>query len=105
MSKNKILQLIGSILLLLGLMMAFGSDKYQSEVMGYANLGVAVLAPDLNSPEWKEKVDKRKIATLFFYFGIVFTTFGIILQTIPIFLKDHEIKTDSETHEVNNDTD
>ena len=90
MTIKKMLHLIGSILLFFGLMMAFLSDKNQSELMGETNLGVAVLAPDLNSPEWKEKVHKRKVVSNLFYSGLVLTSIGIILQTIPIFINEKE---------------
>jgi hypothetical protein len=48
--------------------------------MGNAALGVAVLAPDLNSPEWEEKMSLRSRADCFFNLSILFGSLAVFLD-------------------------
>jgi hypothetical protein len=55
MPVSKLLTLVEGFCLLVGLVTAFISSRYTGRVMGEARKGVAVLAPEKESPEWKEK--------------------------------------------------
>lgn len=50
--------------------------------MGDANLGVAVLAHEEDSPEMKEKIKLREAADSKFNWGLALTAFGVVLQTV-----------------------
>jgi hypothetical protein len=82
MTSQKWLTLIGGGILILGLFTAFISSQYTSKVMGGARLGVAVLAPEPNSPEWQEKQTLLWWADFWFYVGLGLTAVGVILQTV-----------------------
>ena len=73
---------IGGVLLVVGLATAFISSRYSSGVMGEARKGVAVLAPDKDSPEWKQKERLLSWADFWFWVGLGVTTIGVILQTV-----------------------
>ena len=77
---DKSLILISAILILLSVMLSFVSNHYESRVMGDAALGVAVLAPDLNSPEWAEKNALRSKADLSFNLSIICGVLAVFLQ-------------------------
>ncbi|MBU0534044.1 MAG: hypothetical protein KJ887_04530 [Candidatus Omnitrophica bacterium] len=81
MNKSKRLILTGSILLFIGLLLAFFSNYYNLQVMGKTSLGVGIFAPPENSAEWNRKETLRKISDISFYFGIFITAVGIALQT------------------------
>lgn len=72
---------IGGVLLLFGLLTALISNHYSSRVMGPAALGVAVLAPERDSPEWQKKERLRARADCWFWVGIAATSVGVVLQT------------------------
>jgi hypothetical protein len=55
MNFYKWLTVIGGVLLVCGLFTAFISSKYTSSVVGEAQKGVAVLAPDLGSRNGKKR--------------------------------------------------
>ncbi|MBI4635825.1 MAG: hypothetical protein HY727_05695 [Candidatus Rokubacteria bacterium] len=76
-----LLMLAGGACLLIGLWMAFLAARYESRILGEARLGFAVLGPDENNAEWREKKAQRRWADRFFYAGLVLTSFGVILQT------------------------
>jgi hypothetical protein len=65
---------------------AFISSKYTESLMGEARKGVAVWAPDPNSPEWKEKERLLWWADFWFYTGLGFTIIGVTLQTLGAIL-------------------
>jgi len=52
--------------------------------MGDAALGVAVLAPEQESPEWRRKIRLRRAADWLFYIGIVLATGALITQVWAI---------------------
>lgn len=56
--------------------------------MSVANLGVAVWAPDKNSPEWKRKERLRNASDCCFYSGIILTLVGITIGTIGSLIKN-----------------
>ena len=86
MTVSKWLILIGSILLFAGLGMVFISSHYTARVMEKARLGIAVLSPERDSPEWKEKERKLWLADFWFWAGLVVTAIGIVLQTLGAIL-------------------
>lgn len=71
MTGPKWLTLIGGMLLTIGILTAFVSSHYTERVMGEARKGVAVWAPDTDSPEWKEKERLLWWADFWFYCGSV----------------------------------
>jgi len=86
------LNIIGNIILLLGLIAALLSNHLQGKVMGEASLGVAVLAPEKESSEWEEKVRQRTCSDISFYTGVALTAIGIILQISGTILADKDKK-------------
>ena len=74
--------IFGAVFLLAGLVTALVSTHYEGRVMGKAALGVAILAPDEGSPEWKEKEALRVKSDRWFWLGIGLTALGVIVQTI-----------------------
>ena len=58
------------------------SNHYQTKVMGQVGLRVAVLAPEKDSPEWKEKQRVRMLADRWFWIGLVVTAIGVVVQTV-----------------------
>ncbi len=81
-----IAHLVGALLLLIGLVTALVSNHLEAGVMGKAQLGVAVLAPEQGSPEWKAKERLRANADRWFWTGLVVTAAGILLQTVAPYL-------------------
>ena len=71
----------GGMLILGGLLLAAISNWYQTKVMGDASLGVAVWAPDKDSPEWRKKTRLRTLADWAFWIGIALSAIGGALQT------------------------
>lgn len=69
-----------------GLLTAFISSHYTDRVMGEARKGVAVLAPDTDSPEWRKKEILIWWADSWFYVGLALTAVGVILQTLGAIL-------------------
>lgn len=65
----------------LGLLMALISVQSDARAMGKAALGVAVLAPEEGSPEWRRKERLRKVSDGAFYLGVVFSKIGVAFQT------------------------
>lgn len=86
MRSGDVLHLAGALLLLVGLVTALVSNHRAATVMGKAQLGVAVLAPQEGSPEWKEKERLRASADRWFWTGLVLTAAGILLQTAAPYL-------------------
>ena len=82
MNQSKWLSVIGGIILFIGLLCALGSNHYEAKVMGDAALGIPIIGPGEDSPDWKEKIQTRQLADRFFYFGIFLTAIGIVLQTV-----------------------
>ena len=82
MTLSKWLVLIGGVLLLVGLMTAFISSRYSSRVMGEARKGMAVLAPEKDSPKWKQKERLLSRADFWFWVGLWVTAIGVVLQTL-----------------------
>jgi hypothetical protein len=82
MTCRKWLIVAGGFLLLLGLVTALVSTHLGSRVMGKAELGMAVLAPNEGSPEWQEKERLRARADCWFWVGIGLTACGVVLQTL-----------------------
>lgn len=81
MNTSRWLTLVGGLLLLVGLVTALAANHYQTRVMGQAGLGVAVWAPEKDSPEWKEKERLRTLANRWFWIGLVVTSIGVAAQT------------------------
>lgn len=92
MNQSKRLSIIGGIILFIGLLCALGANHYETKVMGYAALGIAIVGPNENSPAWNEKVQTRQLADIFFYFGIFLTAIGIVLQTMGSIDKEINLK-------------
>lgn len=86
MRSGDVLHLAGALLLLVGLVTALVSNHRAATVMGKAQLGVAVLAPEEGSPEWKEKERLRASADRWFWTGLVLTAAGILLETAAPYL-------------------
>lgn len=82
MTLHKWLVVIGGCFLLVGIITAFVSSNYNATLMGAAQKGVAVIAPDPNSPEWLEKERLLRLVNIWFYTGLVLTGLGVVLQTI-----------------------
>ncbi len=82
MTREKWLIAVGGLLLVLGLVTAFVSERYQNRVMGEAGLGVGMWSPEKGSPEYREKERLRARADCFFWIGLVVTGLGIGLQTV-----------------------
>lgn len=81
MTPAKWLTLAGGIFLFVGLVTALISSRYESRVMGQARLGVAVLAAEKDTPEWREKNRLRARVNFWFWVGLGLTAVGIVLQT------------------------
>ena len=92
MSQSKRLSIIGGIILFIGLLCALGSNHYEAKVMGNAALGIPEIGPNENSPAWKEKIQIRQLADIFFYLGIFLTAIGIVLQTMGSIDKEINLK-------------
>jgi hypothetical protein len=73
MTREKWLIVTGGLLLVLGLAMAFLSERYQTRFMGEAALGVGMWSPEKGSPEYREKERLRARADCFFWIGLVVT--------------------------------
>ena len=73
--------IVGGALLLVGLASAFLSSRLEGYLMGETRLGYARLAPQPGSPEDQANRRARGLADLAFYFGIVSTAAGVIVQT------------------------
>src|SRR5439155_21433554 len=86
MGFSKWLNLMGSVFLLVGLLTAFFSSHYTTQVMGEARKGVAVFAPEPSSSAWQEKEQLLWWADFWFYAGLVLTAVGVVLQTIRTIL-------------------
>jgi hypothetical protein len=82
MTCGKWLIVAGGVLLVLGLVTALVSTHLASRVMGKAQLGVAVLAPEEGSAEWRKKEQLRARADCWFWVGIGLTACGVVLQTL-----------------------
>ena len=82
MNIYKWLIVIGGVFLVCGLLTAFLSSHYTERVMGAARKGVAVLAPDPDSQEWKEKERLLRRSDFWFYVGLILTAMGVVLQTL-----------------------
>jgi uncharacterized membrane protein len=82
MNTPKWLIVIGGAFLLVGILMAFLSSNYNSKLMSEAQKGVAVLAPEKDSPEWQEKERLFRWVNCWFYLGLVLTFCGVVLQTV-----------------------
>ena len=82
MTYTKWLNLSGGMLLTLGVLIAFISNRYTGRGMGEARKGVGVWAPAKDSPEWKEKEHRLWWADFWFCSGLVLTFIGGILQTL-----------------------
>jgi hypothetical protein len=82
MTCEKWLVVSGGLLLLAGLLTALISNHLQARVMGQANLGVGVWAPEEGGEAWKQKVRLRARADGWFWIGIALTACGVVLQTL-----------------------
>ncbi|MFA5847046.1 MAG: hypothetical protein WC855_09110 [Thermodesulfovibrionales bacterium] len=99
---DRSLLLLSAILVFLSVMFSFVSNHYESRVMGDAALGIAVLAPDRNSPEWSQKMSLRSKADCFFNLSILS---GLLAVGIDFFLAfwtfehaNHRARTLSDDH-------
>lgn len=84
MSASKLCTVIGNSLYAVGVLLMVYSYRVNTKVMGQAALGIAIMAPEERSVEWKEKDRLRKISDWLFYGGMVLTLAGIIAQTIGV---------------------
>ena len=75
------LTLWGGVLLGVGLGLAFLSSHLAGLVMGYANLGFAVFAPDPGSADWQHAVRLRFWSDVLLYGGLIVTAVGVFMQT------------------------
>lgn len=71
MRSDQTLILISAVLICLSIIFSFVSNHYESRVMGDAALGVAIIAPEPNSPQWAEKRLLSSKADFFFNVGVV----------------------------------
>jgi hypothetical protein len=86
MSTPKWLIIIGAVLLLVGISMAFLSSKYNANLLGALQKGFGLLAPEPGSPEWQEKERLLWWVNFLFYSGLVITFCGVVLQTVGTIL-------------------
>lgn len=86
MDTSKLLTLIGNLSYMIGLLLVIYSYRYNSKVMGEAALGVGLIAPAENSPEWKEKERLRKISDRLFSIGMILSCMGVVSQTIGVLI-------------------
>jgi hypothetical protein len=75
------LTLWGGVLLGVGLVLAFLSSHLAGLVMGYANLGFAVFAPEPGAADWEHAVRLRHWSDAFLYGGLIVTAVGVFMQT------------------------
>jgi hypothetical protein len=75
------LQLVGAVLLLIGFLAALGANHLQATVMSEAALGMAQLAPERGSSEWKEREATHRMADRLFGVGMLLTAGGVVLQS------------------------
>ena len=78
----KWLIVIGAVLLVAGLATAFLSSRYTERVMGEARKGIAVLAPEPDSPALKERERLVWWSDFWLYIGLAVTVLGVFLQTL-----------------------
>ncbi len=81
MAFYKYVILVGNLSVVFGLLCSLVSSYLQGKVMGKAGLGVAIIAPDEGSLEWKKKEALKSKADFLFYFGLGFALIGAGLNT------------------------
>ncbi len=70
---------VAALLVLLSIACALISNILNAQVMGKARLGVSIIAPEENSPEWNNKVTKLWWADALAYVGIGFAVLSAVL--------------------------
>jgi hypothetical protein len=83
--RDKSLILIVGAVMFLSVLCSLISNFYESRVMGDAALGVAVFAPEPDSPAWLAKVSLRFKADLFFYVSVFLGLAGVFLELYVAF--------------------
>ena len=86
MNFYKWLGVIGGVLLVCGLLMAFVSGHYTERVMSEARRGVTVSAPNPDSPDGRRRESLLWWADFWFYIGLVVTAIGGILLSRALIL-------------------
>ena len=84
MKKRKKMQVVGLLLLFVGLISSLCSQHYENKTMGDAALGVAVLAPSEGTDAWEQKVRLRLLTQITFFVGLGLTALGILIQLLAI---------------------
>ena len=87
MSIGHWLIVFGWVALLVGLAATFLTLYYADKVMGRAKRGIAVWAPEEDSPAMAEKKRGLQRADFWFYVGLTLTGIGITLQTVGALLE------------------
>lgn len=75
------LTIVVGVLLLAGLLTAFGSSQMEYGIVGSTRLGRAQFSPPKGSPADLVKRRARQRADRLFYVGLIATAAGVILQT------------------------
>ncbi len=78
----KWLIVLGIVLTIAGVILAFLSFRFHSRVMGAAALGVAVLHPDKGSAVDLERQRLRRRSDRLFIFGLILAGVGGVMQAV-----------------------
>jgi hypothetical protein len=79
--RRRWLTLLGAWVLALGLVAAVWTNQTETRLLGEASLGVAILAPPKDTPEWHERMQLRARADCGFWLGMSLAALGLVLQT------------------------
>jgi len=83
---DKILTVAGIAIITFGVVLGFLSYRVNSQVMGQAGLGIAIISPEKDSPEWREKERRRVLSDRLFYWSIGLTITGGVLQIAAVLM-------------------
>ncbi len=85
---KRTLTLVGGVLLVSGLAVAFMTNHFEEPATRRANRGVAGHALKEGSPEWEATVRMRTEIEWLFWTGLALTAGGVVLQTAGALLRD-----------------